>query len=278
MPYDDLPLDRGSMSGPGPGLPPEFDAPRRSPQRWVIAGALIVIAGAGLALWWMSRSQPRTGMPTPTQATDVAVGSTRPKRQPMNLPSLDASDVLLRELVAALARHPLVARFLATDEIVRNSVLAVEQIGAGKTPAVPLKVWRPESRLAIVGTASGRLDSRTYARWDSAVASLVSIEPRDAAQLYVNLKPLFDDAYRELGHPNGDFDQSIARAIDTLQSTPALDADPELVRRPGYYEHADPALRALFPVQKQFILIGSQNRARILDWLKKFAAVLEIKT
>jgi hypothetical protein len=278
MAFDDLPLDRPGPPRPGVPGPPGFDEPPRSPKRWVIAGALVVIAAAGLTLWWMSRSQPRTGMPTPTQATDVAVGSTRPKRQPMNLPSLDASDTLLRELVAALARHPLVARFLATDDIVRNTVLAVEQIGAGKTPAVPLKVWRPDSRLAITGNASGRVDPRTYARWDAATRSLTAVDPKDAAQLYVNVKPLFDDAYRELGHPGGDFDASIARAIDTLQTTPAIESDPELVRRPGYYEHADPALRALFPVQKQFILIGNDNRARILDWLKKFAAVLEIKT
>lgn len=272
MPFDDLPLDRATPPPSGPEFPPP-----RSPKRWIIAGSLVVIAGAGLTLWWMSRSQPRAAMPAPTQATDVAVGSTRPKRQPMTLPALNASDMFLRELVAALSRHALLARFLTTDEIVRNTVLAIEQVGAGKTPAVPLSGWRPDSRLGMIGTSTGRLDSRTYARWDAATASLLSIEPRDAAQLYVNVKPLFDEAYREMGHPNGDFDESIAHAIDTLRQTPTLDADPELIRRPGYYEHADPALRALKPVQKQFILVGSNNRAKILAWLKTFAEVLEIK-
>ncbi len=272
MPFDDRPLDRTTTPGAGPHTPQPS-----SSRRWVIVGAFIVIAAAGLTLWWMSRSEPRTAMPAPTQATDVAVGSTRPKRQPMSLPSLDGSDTLLRELIAVLSRHPHIARFLATDEIARNTVLAVVQIGAGRTPAVPLNVWRPDSRLGIVGSSSGRLDSRTFVRWDGATNSLISIEPRDAAQLYVNVKPLFDDAYRELGHPNGNFDEAIVLAIDTLRATPTVAADPELVRRPGYYEHADPALGALRPVQKQFILIGSDNRAKILNWLQKFAAVLELK-
>lgn len=274
MPFDDLPLDRPPAPPSAPVPPPSAD----SPKRWVIAGAAIVIIAALLALWWMSRAQPRTAIPAPTQATDVAVGSNRPKRQPIALPTIDASDALLRELVSALSRHPLIARFVATDGIVWAAVLAVEQIGDGRTPAVPLKVLRPSSRLAITGGGeTGRVDPRTYARWDSTTASLLSINPADAAQLYVNVKPLFDEAYRDLGHPGGDFDASIVRAIQMLQDTPAVSADPELLRRPGYYEHADPALRALPPVQKQFILIGHDNRQKILGWLKRLATALDLK-
>jgi hypothetical protein len=256
---------------------PDAGPPPRSPKRWIILGASGVIVVALLALWWMSRSQPKPTTPAPTQATDVAVGSNRPKRQPMTLPSLSASDALLRDLVSALSRHALIARFLAREGIVRNTVLAVEQIGDGRTPAVPLNVWRPDNRLAIDGTAAGRLDPRTYSRWDPATQSLLSIDPHDAAQLYVNVKPLFDEAYRDLGHPNGDFDESIVRALQTLKETPEVTGEPELIRRSGYYEHADPALRALRPVQKQFLLIGPDNRRRVLGWLDQFAKTLDLK-
>jgi hypothetical protein len=195
----------------------------------------------------------------------------------MSLPTLDASDALLRDLVSALSKHPLIARFLTTDGIVRGTVLAVEQIGDGRTPAVPLKVFRPDTRLAVTPGATPRIDPRTYARWDAAATSLTSVNPADAAQLYVNVKPLFDDGYRELGHPNGDFDESIVRAIQVLRETPNAATDPELIRRPGYYEHADPALRSLRPVQKQFLLIGPENRERVLDWLARFAKALDLK-
>jgi hypothetical protein len=275
MPLDDLELGRPEPLPPPAGrrVPPD----RASPRRWVIVGALAVVVAALLTLWWMSRAQPRTAIPAPTHATDVAVGSNRPKRQPMALPKLDDSDTLLRELVAALSRHPLIARLLATGGVVRATALAVEQIGDGRTPAVPLKVLRPTSRLAIVGEETGRIDPRTYARWNDATASLASINPPDAAQLYVNVKPLFDDAYRELGHPGGDFDSSIVRAVQMLAETPAATTDPELFRRPGYFEHADAALRGLPPVQKQFLLIGPDNRQKILGWLKRFATALDLK-
>jgi hypothetical protein len=277
MALDDLPLDRpASPQGSGRIRPPE--PPARSPKGWIILGASAVGVVALLAFWWMSRSQPKPAPPAPTQATDVAVGSNRPKRQPMALPPLSTSDALLRDLVGGLSRHPLLARFLATDSIVRTSVLAVEQIGEGRTPASALKVFRPDSRLAIVGAETGNVDPRTYTRWNAPTQSLASINPQQAAQLYVNVKPLFDEAYRELGHPTGDFDESILRAMEILRETPEITREPELIRRPGYYEHGDPALRSLRPVQKQLLLTGPENRRRILDWLGRFAKALDLNT
>ena len=249
-----------------------------SPTRWIVVAASIVVVGSLLALWWMSRAQVDTAPPAPTNATDVAVKSVRPQRQAIDLPSLDLSDAMLQELISGLSKHPLIARLLATKAIVRNAVLAVEQIGDGRTPSTPLSVLRPPTRLSIVGSGeSGRIDPMSYARWSGPTQSLMSINASDAAQLYVNLKPLFDQAYRELGHPNGDFDSSIVRAINTLTDTPKVSVDPVLLRRPGYFEHADPELRAILPVQKEMILIGPENRQKLISWLKSFARALDLK-
>jgi hypothetical protein len=272
MALDDLPLDHTSQPSLGRTAPPS------SPARWVIFAALAVVAAALVTLWWMSRAQSHTATPAPTTATDVAVGSDRPKRQPVDLPALDSSDTLLREMIASLSRNPLLERLLATDGIVRGATLAVEQIGDGRTPANPLKALRPSDRLAISGgDQTGRIDPRTYKRWDAATESLVSINPSDMAQLYVNVKPLFDQAYRELGHPGGDFDAAIVRAIQMLADTPTVTADPELIRRSGYYEYSDPALKSIPPVQKQLLLMGPENRQKIMAWLKHVASILDLK-
>jgi hypothetical protein len=276
MAFDDLPLDRPEARPPAPSTPP----PSAAPTRWIVLGAVAVVAGALLALWWLSRAHPDTATPPATAATDVAVrSSNRPKRQPIDLPPLDASDTALRTLVAALSRHPLLARLLATTDLVRNATLATVQIGDGKTPATPLFVLRPTTHVAIVGAASpGRLDPASYGRWDGATAALVSINPPDLAQLYVNTELLFDQAYRELGHPDAHFDEAIVRAINTLGATPQVDQDPVLVRRQGgILEHEDQTLRGLLPVQKQFLLMGPDNRRKIMGWLKQLAIDLDLK-
>jgi hypothetical protein len=193
MAFDEDPLDR-PRSGWSPD-PPEA----KSPFRWVAVGLAGLVAGALLTYWWMSRAQPPTTTPAPTAATDVAVGSTRPTRQFINLPSLDASDTWLAELVAALSRHPELAKLLATPGLVRGATLAVVQVGDGRTPAVPLRALRPATRLRV-DTNSDRVDPASFERWNGATAALSSVSPADAAQLYVNVKPLFDQAYIELAN------------------------------------------------------------------------------
>lgn len=269
MAFDDLPLGQ-----PGDHVP----RPRPSSStRWIVVGAVALAMGSLIYFWWISRAQPQPATPAPTTETDVAARSHRPKRQPMELPELDLSDQFVRDLVHVLSTHPLLARVLLTKDLVRNAALTVEQIGDGKTPAAPLQMLRPGARLAILGEDSGRIAPGGYTRWDAATTTLTSIRPNEAAQLYVNIKPLFDAAYHELGHPTTDFDAAIVRAIQMLRDTPAPAAEPTLVRKPGYFEHEDPALAALPPAQKQFLLLGSENRQRVLDWLKQFADTLELK-
>ncbi len=271
---DDLPLHIAPSGADPPPAPPRRPS---SPTRWVVVGAGAVIAGALLTIWWMGRAQPDPTSLAPTGPTEVEIASRRPKRQPLELPTLAASDGLLRELAAALSRHPLLARLAATKGVVRSIVLAVVQIGDGKTPAKPLAVLQPSGPLRMTQGTPGRLDPATYARWDAAVAALTSIDAADAAQVYVNVKPVFDEAYAELGYPGGDFDQAIVRAIRTLDATPDLASEPVLLQRPNYVEYEDAALRALLPVQKQLLLIGTNNRRAVLRWIHQLAANLDLK-
>lgn len=270
MAYDDLPLRP-------PAPPPPAPPPTSSVSRWIVAVAAVVAVGGGLYFWWLTRMPAQPPAPAPTSATDVAVGSNRPSRQPLELPALNASDRVVRELVASLSRHPQLTRFLATNQIINTAVLTVEQIGDGKTPAGPLTMLRPSLRLMILGADTGRIDPASYVRWEANVAALTSVRPKEAAQVYVNLKPLFDEAYAELGHANGDFDASLVRAIRMLTDTPEPHDEPVLMRRPAYFEHTDAALRSLRAVQKQFLLIGPDRRTRVRAWLATFAAALDLK-
>jgi hypothetical protein len=273
MAFDDLPLER-------PTAPPGALAHDRrgSPTRWIVAAAAIIVAGSLLALWWIVRERPESATPVPAAATTAAVTSHRPNRQPIDLPAIDASDDAVRSLAAFLSHHPLFERLLATKGLIRAVALVVQQIGDGKTPADPLAALRPATRLTLTGAESGVIDPKSYARWTPATQALVSVAPKDAAQLYVNVKLLLDDAYRDLGHPNANFDEGVVAAMQMLFSTPAVSPPPELVRRPNYFEYTDPALRALRPVQKEFLLLGPDNRRQVEAWLHALAAQLDLKT
>ena len=269
MALDDLRYQ--PTGGPVPAPPS-----RPGPLRWM-AVAIAGAAAAGLlTFWWMSRAQPSTTTPASTTAADAGATSTRPAPQPLPLPPLNASDSFLRELVSALSQHPVLARWLATPELVRGATLAVVQIGDGRSPAAPLVALRPDRRIGVTGADTGVVDPASFGRWDGAVRALTSIDPAQAAQVYVNVKPLLDDAYRELGYPAGNFDEAVARAIRMLAETPPAPDAALLLRRSAYFEYDDATLRSLPPVQKQFLLIGPDNQRQVLAWLRRFAAALAL--
>src|SRR5262245_5970019 len=116
MAFDDLPLNRP----PDPSPRRVRDATSSSTARWLIVGAGLVVAGSILALWWLSRAQPPTVNPAPVTMNDPNQSARRPGRQPLELPPLNTSDEMVRELVHQLSRDPLLARFLATRELVRG--------------------------------------------------------------------------------------------------------------------------------------------------------------
>ncbi len=269
MALDDLRYQPTGAPSPEPPARPGW-------LRWIAVAVAGLAAGSLLTFWWMSRAQPTTTTPASTTAADGGTTSKRPAPQPMPLPPLSASDSFLRDLVSALSRHPTLTRWLATPDLVRGATLAVLQIGDGRTPAVPLQALRPESRVQITGTETGAVDTGSYRRWEPAVSALTSIDPGAAAQIYVNVKPLLDEAYRELGYPGGNFDEAVTRAIRMLAETPGAPDAPVLLRRSAYFEYEDAALRSLRPVQKQFLLIGPDSRRQVLAWLRRFAAALDL--
>jgi hypothetical protein len=273
---DDLPLDRPTPETSPYAPSPEPEPDRGSWLRWIAVGLAGVVAGGLLTFWWMSRAQP-TPAAAPSATAPEAATSVRPTRQSLNLPTLNNSDSFIQELVSLLSGHPTLARLLATPAIVRETTAGVVQIGDGRTPITWLKVLRPAARLQILGTTSGPVSPVSHARWNQVAAAVSSVSPTDAAQLYVNVKPLIDEAYIELGQPDGDFDQAILRAVRMLEETPTPEVAPELVQRPGYFDYEDPAFRALKPVQKQLLLLGPDNRRQLMDWLDQFVRALGLR-
>ncbi len=76
------------------------------------------------------RPRPQPPAPAPA-APEAALGG---QAEPIELPPLDQTDALVRRLVGALSSNPRVAAWLATDGLVRNFTVVVENLAAGRTP------------------------------------------------------------------------------------------------------------------------------------------------
>jgi len=228
-----------------------------------LLGVIAVAIVAGLASFYILGRQDAPADPESVVEAPAFSATPRPADEPpppVPLPPLAESDALVRDLVSALTSHSAVAAWLIPDQLVRLFVLAVENLADGNNPSARLTPLRPTQRFQTTGDASQpSIDPASYARYNTHAEIVASIDPVGAASLYRRLYPLITEAYAELGHPDGGFDDTLRRALENLLRTPVLEREVTLVPRAAFFEYADPELEALLPVQKQFLGMGPRN-------------------
>jgi hypothetical protein len=241
---------------------------------------LIVVIG-GTAYFLLSRK------PAPPDASEVAaaVDSPEPVRplggdaDVIDIPPLDESDPIVRELIRQLSSHPRVVAWLATKDLIRTFTASVVNIAEGKTPAAHLAVLRPSSAAAIVDrSGSLYLDTQSYQRYNTLADAVASVDPAGVARLYATLRPRIEEAHRDLGFPDVPFDRTLERAIVRLVDTPVVNGPVrvEPLDEGIGYGFADPRLEALTSAQKQLLRMGPRNALIIQGALREIAAALGI--
>jgi hypothetical protein len=101
-----------------------------------------------------------------------------------------------------------------------------------------------------------------------------AIDAKKLVAVYVHFYPLFQQAYRELGYPNGYFNDRLVEVIDNLLAAPDTREPVRVVRPKVFYEFAEPELEALPAGQKILIRIGAANASRIKAKLREIRGEL----
>jgi hypothetical protein len=148
----------------------------------------------------------------------------------------------------------------------------------GETPRPHLGFLAPGQRFRTRPGAHGRLvpDPAGFAGYDRFADAISSIDAARAVAEYRRLEPLFDAAYRELGHPQGGFTRAVDGAIAALLAVPVLDADVALVPHAVGFKYADPGFEQLTPAQKQFLRMGPRNVQKVQARLREARAALAV--
>ena len=244
--------------------------------------ALCLLAAAAVAIYLARSNDPSTpdAQPTAPISQPEAPVARKPLGadvEPRELPPLDLTDPLVRELLRGLSSRPELAAWLATDGLIRNIVASVDAIANGTNPSTQLRRLAPEGEFRT--EAKGEefvIDARSYRRYDGIADTVAAIDPEGLARAYATLRPRMQDAYRELGYPDGNFDDAVERAIVRLLDTPVVEREVDVRPAPVFYQFADARLERLSPAQKQLLRMGPRNGRLIQSKLRDVAAALGI--
>lgn len=96
----------------------------------------------------------------------------------------------------------------------------------------------------------------------------------DLVDVYRRFYPLLQEAYVNLGYPDGFFNDRVIEVIDNLLATPDLAEPPRLIRPHVLYEFEDEELEALSVGQKALLRIGADNAALVKQRLRQLRSRL----
>lgn len=196
------------------------------------------------------------------------------------LPKLEQSDDVVREKARDLSSNPKFAEWFKIKNIIRRIAAAVDSIAEGNSPRAPLDFLNPKKGFTVKKKGERLyVNPQSYTRYNLVADIFQSLNAEGAVRLFKELKPLFQEAYRELGYPDRDFQDTLIRAIKELLRTPVVEGDillEEKVISSSMISMTDEKLEELSDAQKHLIRMGPKNTAKIQGKLREMARALGV--
>lgn len=232
---------------------------------WVVVG-VVALGGAGAWLFQenLPKMQPSPAPATSTPAGPAAVDAASPSgtapaepaapRYPLE--GSDAADPALPALAdsdasALQALHDLLPAdalaLLLREHLIQRVVVHVDNLTLPSLPASAMALRPVAGVLAVESTQDGSLQlaAANALRYRVYVEAFSQADMPALAAAYRRFYPLIQQAWRDVGYPDGHFNDRLVAVIDHLLQTPEP-AQPLLLGRDerGRYRFVDPDLQA----------------------------------
>jgi hypothetical protein len=193
------------------------------------------------------------------------------------LPPLNDSDGAVLTRLAGLEMGASLLRMLAPDDIIRKFVVFTYNVAQGELPQVdyPLRDVEGDVVVQEIDDNLYQMQPATHRRFDNLVDTLVALEPQQAMAVYRALRPLFQEAYAELGLGSGNFDEVLVQAIDRIMNADTATGPFQLIKPSVMYLYAEGRIEDMSPVAKQLLRLGPENTEKLKGRLPAYRERLQ---
>ena len=258
---------------------------------WLWAAALAVVA-CGLAATFYAQYvrernpavtaevepahvDPVTDIPVPGDELPAPLIEAPPAASDSSLPALDESDQEILGWLGELFTASNVARFVVPERVIRNIVVTIDNLPRQQVAIQQRPVRPTPGRFVTAGSEDAPvLSPDNYVRYTPFILLVRDTDAATPVALYRRFRPLFQQAYEELGYPSKSFDARLIEVIDHLLGTPQVEGPIALVQPRVMYEYADPALESESAGRKWLLRMGPDNAAIVKTKLREIRAEL----
>jgi hypothetical protein len=251
----------------------------------IIGVAVLIFVMAAVGVYYLrTRNAPLPATPVPASTAPAASepgiahplpGAAGAGSSSAALPDLADSDAPLRDALAQLAGADAVKAYVVPEDVIRRMVVTIDNMPRQKIAVDK----RPTPAIGGSFAADGdelhaTLNQKNFERYKPLVAVISKLDMQQLGAVYIRFYPLFQQAYQNLGYPNGYFNDRLVEVIDAMLATPEPKGPIQLVRPNVMYVYADPALEARPAGQKLLIRMGPENAQAVKAKLKELRAIV----
>ncbi len=222
----------------------------------------------------------RISVPAPVQPTPaVTAPEPEPAPEAQPLPGLNESDLFVRQQLRDINGGVSVLQLLASEEVIRKFVVFIQNIREGDLPIRDLPMLRPSLGMQVRELDDERflMEEVSYQRFNAMVNTFMAVNTEQAVRLYLQLEPLFQEAYAEIGFRDQNFTDSLLEVIDSVLNARTARGPHELTRPSVAYHFANPAIEEDYSsVEKLLLRIGPENADKLKQSLRAFRNQLQM--
>lgn len=217
------------------------------------------------------KKAPPIAKPTPVVAEPVApiqdeVVVPVIKKDP--LPTLDQSDPWLQKKLLSMTWRKELLKLIIDDDMIRRFVVFTDNFANGQIAYEHSPVIRPHNKFTVIESSVKMTkdhqqvwlwDKNSTHRFNLYVDLLRSFDTDTLVKWYIELKPLIDQAYSELGYPDEDFTATLQGAINRVLDMEIPKQPIEIIRPSVMYRFKDPKIESLDAADKLMLRLGKEN-------------------
>ncbi len=207
--------------------------------------------------------------PVPEVIEESIVGSAKPDvvadiAAKVILPELDQSDVFILDKFSLISWRKELKYLILTDDLVRRIVVFTDNFSRGELAYshLPLKPLQGKFQVDIVdGATTDNIIASTAneLRYLQYIELLQSFESQTLVAEFISAKPLFEQAYAELGYGDKSFEQCLQQAINRILNIPVPNTAAQLIRPNVIYKYKQQSIEKLSPADKFLMRLGKEN-------------------
>lgn len=245
-------------------------------KKLILLLAIIAAAGLGIVFWLDQPAPPEPEplavappppsaivTPPPPPVERHPLPAVEASATPEPLPDIEQSDIRYRQALAGLFSEKLLNRYFHSERMIRRFVATIDNLPRHEPLDKMMPVKPVGGAFLVEGQAAElRIAPANDQRYVGYLKLMTMAEPRRLVDVYVRFYPLFQRAYRDLGYPEGFFNDRLVETIDHLLETPDV-APPIALEQPKVlYTYADKSLEARSSGQRIMLRLGAGNRAK----------------